>query len=69
MERYIPSFLSKKEQFRKNALEFCQRFSDEEKRSGHFSFTDYNRKIIDALSYLVRDKKDKNETEKEALWF
>ena len=69
MERFIPSFLSKKEQFRKDALEFCQRFWNEEKRSGLFSFTDYNREIIDALLYLVRDKKDKNETEKEALWF
>ena len=69
MERFIPSFLSKKEQFRKDALEFCQRFWNEEKRSGLFSFTDYNREIIDALLYLVRDKKEKNETEKDALWF
>jgi len=69
MERYIPSFLSKKEQFRKDALEFCQRFWREEKRSELFSFTDYNRTIIDAVLDLVRDKKEKNETEKDALWF
>ena len=65
----FPSFFDKKEQFRKDALKFCQRFWDEERRSGQFSFTDYNREIIDALLYLVRDKKEKNETEKIALWF
>ena len=69
MERLIPSFLSRKEQFKKEALEFCQRFWDEEKRSGYFSFTNYNREIIDALLDLVRDKKDKNKAERDALWF
>ena len=69
MKRYLPSFRYKKEQFRKDALEFCQRLWDEEKRSAQFSFTDYNREIIDALLDLVSDKKEKNETEKKALWF
>ena len=69
MKRYLPSFLDRKEQFRKDALAFCQRFWDEERRSVQFSFTDYNREIIDALLYLVHDKKEKNETEKIALWF
>ena len=69
MERFLPAFLSKKEQFRKEALKFCERFWAEEKSSRQFSFTDYNRKIIDALLYLARDKKDKDEAEKEALRF
>ena len=69
IKRYLPSFLDKKEQFRKDALKFCQRFWHEERRSEQFSFIDYNREIIDALLYLVRDKKEKNEAEKNALWF
>ena len=59
----------KKERFRKDALTFCQRFWDEEKRSAQFNFTKYNKEVIDALLYLIRDKKDKDETEKDALWF
>ena len=69
IKRYLPSFLDKKEQFRRDALKFCQRFWHEERRSEQFSFTNYNRDIIDALLNLVRDKKEKNETEKNALWF
>ena len=69
VERHISSFLSERELFRKDALEFCQRFWDEEKRSGHFSFTDYRREIIDELLYLVRDEKETFEAQKEALWF
>ena len=69
MKRYFPSFRHKKEQLRKDALEFCKRFWDEERRSGQFSFTDNNREIIDTLLQLVRDKKEKNEAEKNALWF
>ena len=70
MERHLPSFHSlEKEKFRKDALKFCQRFWDEEKRSVQFSFTEYNKEIIDALLYLARDQKDKDETEKDALWF
>ena len=70
MERHLPSFLSlQKEKFRKDALEFCQRLWAEEKRSSQFSFTEYNKDIIDALLYLVRDQKDKDDAEKDALWF
>ena len=69
MERYLPSFLSEKEKFRKDALEFCKRLWEEEKRSAHFSFIERNKEIIDALLQLVRDKKEKNEAEKDALWF
>ncbi|KAJ7370323.1 hypothetical protein OS493_033120 [Desmophyllum pertusum] len=59
----------KKEQFRKDALTFCQRFWDEEKHSAQFSFTQFNKDIIDAIMYLLSDKKDRYETAKEALWF
>ena len=69
MKRYLPSFRYEKDQFRKDALKFCQRLWDEEQRSGHFSFTDFSREIIDEILYLIPDKKDKNEIEKEALWF
>jgi len=57
------------EEFRKDALKFCQRFWDEEKRSEQFSFTEYNKEIIDALLYLQGDKSDIGEIEKDALWF
>ena len=59
----------KKEQFKRDALKFCQHLWDEEKRSVQFSFTKYNQDIIDAILYLVGDKKDKYEAEKDALWF
>ena len=72
LTKYLEMFFSKKEQFRKDALKFCQRFWNEEKRSAHFNFTEYNKGIIDTLLDLVRDKKDKkdkDEAEKDALWF
>ena len=69
MAQYLATIFRKKGQFRKDALKFCQRFWDEEKRSAQFNFTKYNKEIIDAVLYLVRDKKDKDEAEKEALWF
>ena len=69
MEGYLSSFVSKKEIFRKDALEFCKRLWQEEKRSAHFSFIESNKEIIDALLYLARDEKDKDESEKDALWF
>ena len=59
----------KKIQFRKDAVKFCQRFWDEQKRSAQFSFSQFNKDIIDAIMYLLGDKKDRYETEKEALWF
>jgi len=69
LTQYLAIFFSKKKQFRKDALKFCKRFWNEEKRSAHFNFTEYNKGIIDTLLYLVRDKKDKDEAEKDALWF
>ena len=65
-------FLGKREtieEFRKDALKFCQRFWDEEKRSEQFSFTEYNKEIIDALFYLHGAESDVDEIEKDALWF
>ena len=59
---------SKKKQFKKDALMFCKRFWDEEKRSTWFGFTEYNKEIIDVILYLVGGKKDK-ETAKDELWF
>ena len=69
MEKFLPSFLSKKERFKKDALKFCTRFWEEQKRSAQFGFTKYNEDIIDAILYLLSDKKDKYEAEKDALWF
>ncbi|KAL9961847.1 hypothetical protein ACROYT_G030874 [Oculina patagonica] len=69
MEKFLPSFLSKKEQFKEDAMKFCQRFWDEQKRSAQFGFTEYNKDIIDAILYLLGDKEDKHEAGKDALWF
>ncbi|KAJ7370319.1 hypothetical protein OS493_033115 [Desmophyllum pertusum] len=69
MYDFLKTSGKKKEQFRKDALKFCQRFWDEEKHSAQFSFTQFNKDIIDAIMYLLGDKKDRYETEKEALWF
>ena len=71
------NFLQKKhsqEQFRQDALEFCQRFWEEEKASPQFSFTAYNKEIIDAILHLSCDTKKKKRAledryKKEALWF
>ena len=59
----------KKGYFREDAFKFCQKFWQEEKGSVQFSFTKYNKDIIDAILYLLRDKKGKYEAEKDALWF
>ncbi len=69
MEQLLPFPVSKRDKFKKDALKFCQRFWDEQKRSEQFGFTEYNKEIIDAILYLLGKKKDKYETEKEALWF
>ena len=70
-----------KEEFRKDALAFCERFWKEEKASPQFNFTFYSKKIIDAILYLLEkrtskfglsDKKEKaliDKYEREALWF
>ena len=64
-----PFSKKKKQLFKKDALKFCQDFWVEEKRSKQFSFTKYNKAIIDAILYLAGDEKDKYEAEKDALWF
>ena len=70
-----------KEEFRQDALAFCERFWKEEKASPQFNFTFYSKKIIDAILYLLEkrtskfglsDKKEKaliDKYEREALWF
>ena len=70
-----------KEEFRQDALAFCERFWKEEKASPQFNFTAYNKEIIDAILYLLEkrtsmfgltDKKEKaliDKYEREALWF
>ena len=66
-----------RKKFRQDALEFCQCFWEEEKASPQFSFTAYNKEIIDAILYLLGNVKE-TETEeraladqyvKEAVWF
>ena len=70
MEKNLPLFFSnKKEQFKEDALKFCQRFWEEQKCSEQFGFTEHNKDIIDAILYLLGDRKDKYEAEKDALWF
>ena len=70
-----------KEEFRQDALAFCERFWKEEKASPQFNFTPYNKQIIDAILYLLEkrtskfgltDKKERaliDKYEREALWF
>ena len=70
-----------KEEFRQDALAFCERFWKEEKASPQFNFTFYNKKIIDAILDLLEkrtskfgltDRKEKaliDKYEREALWF
>ena len=70
-----------KEEFRQDALAFCERFWKEEKASPQFNFTPYNKEIIDAILYLLEkrtsmfgltDKKEKaliDKYEREALRF
>ena len=70
-----------KEEFRQDALAFCERFWKEEKASPQFNFTLYSKKIIDAILYLLKkrtskfgltDEKERaliDKYEREALWF
>ena len=68
-----------KEEFRQDALAFCERFwkeekdKDKEKASPQFNFTSYNKEIIDAILFLLKkrtskfgmtDKKEKALTDK-----
>ena len=59
----------KKQTFRKDALKFCKQFWIEKKKSPRFAFIDSNKDIIDTLMDLVSDENDKNELQKEQLWF
>ena len=62
-----------KETFRQDALPFCQRFWKEEKESAQFSFTEYNKEIIDTTLSLFGDEEEnraaRDEFKEEALWF
>ena len=69
MEWLLPSFYSKKGEFKKEAFQFCQCLWEKQKSSEQFGFTEYNKDIIDAIIYLASNKEDKHEAEKEALWF
>ncbi len=53
IKQFLPFPVSKIEKFKKDALKFCQRFWDEQKRSAQFGFTEYNKEIIDAILYLL----------------
>ena len=66
--------LNDKKEFRQDALVFCERFWKEEKTSPQFSFTAYNKEIIDAiLHFLGNTKKEEralvDQYKKDALWF
>ena len=69
IEKLLPIPVSKKENFKRDALKFCQRFWQEQKRSEQFGFTEHNKEIIDAILYLLGNKKEKYEAAKDALWF
>ena len=72
-----------KEEFRQDALAFCEDFWKKEKEKAYpqFNFTPYNKEIIDGILYLLKkrtskfgliDKKEKaliDKYEREALWF
>ena len=70
-----------KEEFRQEALAFCERFWEEGKACPQFNFTPYNKEIIDAILHLLGEKASKcgmadkkeralmNKYEREALWF
>ena len=75
---------TRREEFRQDALLFCQHFwrTEKEQRGfAKFSFTEYNKEIIDAILYLLEtkpskyrmgEKKEKDlrdKYEKEAIWF
>lgn len=57
----------KKEQFKDDALKFCRHFWEEQKCSKQFRFTKYNKDIFYTIIYLLGDKTDKNEIEKDSL--
>ena len=62
-----------KEKFRQEALEFCQHFWKGEIMSPHFSFTAFNKGIIDCILDLLSDTEEERDLRDEyknlALWF
>ncbi|PFX16329.1 hypothetical protein AWC38_SpisGene19409 [Stylophora pistillata] len=50
---------NRKKQFRKEALEFCERLWEERKSSALFCFDGFDKEIIDTILQLLGDKKDK----------
>ena len=67
------------EVFREDALMFCENFWKEEKASPQFSFTVYNKEIIDTILFLLglftyreteeKERGRRDKFEREALWF
>ena len=64
---------SERETFRQDALKFCERFWKGERASKKFSFTKYNKEIIDTILHLLgnktKDRALRDEYEKDAVWF
>ena len=73
-KEHSDKIVDKEEEFRRDALVFCQYFWKEEKASLQFSFTVYNKEIIDAILHLLDNTKKEeralvDQYTKEALWF
>ena len=64
---------TKRNEFTQDALRFCKRFWEEQKRSKKFDFTEYNKEIIDTIRDLLgnkkEDKPERDKYEREAQWF
>ena len=64
---------TKRNEYTQDALQFCQRFWEEQKRSKKFDFTEYNKEIIDTIRDLLgnkkEDKSERDKYEREAQWF
>ena len=59
-----PKMDTKREEFRQDALVFCQRFWKEERATACFSFTEYDKDIIDAILFLLGNKKKRQSFER-----
>ena len=64
---------TERKKFTQDALRFCQRFWEKQKRSKKFEFTEYNREIIDTIRELLVNKKkhklERDKYDREARWF
>ena len=62
-----------KDKFKRDALDFCQRFWKEETTPSQFNFTDYNKNIIDEILELLGDEEENRDArdkyKEEALRF